>query len=98
VLVLPPAGLGITWLAFALTGTVLPIGTRGLSVGSLIAHFALQLLVVGIGEEVGWRGWLLPRLHANYTLLRATAWTALVWLAWHLPKRLAPAASAAHSQ
>ena len=91
-LMLPPAGLAITWLAFALTGTSLPVGARGLSVDTLVAHFGLQLVVVGIGEELGWRGWLLPRLHESHTLLRATAWTALVWLAWHLPKLLAPAA------
>jgi membrane protease YdiL (CAAX protease family) len=92
ILGLPPAGLAITWMAYALAGSPLPVGSSDLPIGTLIAHFVLQLLIVGIGEELGWRGWLLPRLRESRTLLRATALTAVIWLAWHLPKLLAPAA------
>lgn len=89
---LPPAGLAITWIAFALSGSWLPLGSADLSVRTLVAHFAVQLVIVGVAEELGWRGWLLPRLHDSRTLLRATTWTAVIWLAWHLPKLLGPLA------
>jgi membrane protease YdiL (CAAX protease family) len=52
----------------------------------LAAHFALQLLFVGVGEELGWRGWLLPRLCRRYSLGWATTFTFAAWAVWHLPK------------
>jgi membrane protease YdiL (CAAX protease family) len=44
------------------------------------------LVVNGFGEELGWRGFLVPRLEAAGRSLRDTSvivW--LVWGAWHLP-------------
>jgi membrane protease YdiL (CAAX protease family) len=49
------------------------------------AHLAIQFLVVGLGEEVGWRGWLLPALAARRPFGLATAVTGLAWIAWHAP-------------
>jgi len=51
----------------------------------LLAHFALQFFVVAVGEEPGWRGWLLPKLAERVSLLRATLVTAGVWALWHGP-------------
>lgn len=42
-------------------------------------------LVQGLGEEPGWRGFLLPRLRGRFTPLKATALLFPVWLLWHLP-------------
>jgi membrane protease YdiL (CAAX protease family) len=39
----------------------------------------------GIGEETGWRGFLLPRLQGNRSALSATARLTLIWAGWHLP-------------
>jgi membrane protease YdiL (CAAX protease family) len=55
----------------------------------LAAHFAFQLLVIGIGEELGWRGWLLPALLKRRSLLKATMIIFPVWTIWHFPKLLA---------
>lgn len=51
---------------------------------------ALILLVVlfltdGLGEEVGWRGFALPRMLAENNALKASLVLGLVWAAWHLP-------------
>lgn len=51
----------------------------------LLAHLALQILIVAVGEELGWRGWLLPRLLERTTRLRATLLTAGLWGLWHGP-------------
>lgn len=51
----------------------------------LLAHVLIQVGVIGIGEELGWRGWLLPRLGASRSFLAATALTGLAWALWHLP-------------
>lgn len=47
----------------------------------------LLILVVGgpLGEEVGWRGFALPRLLPRTGPLGASAWIAAMWLVWHLP-------------
>ena len=50
--------------------------------GSLI----VTVVVVGLFEELGWRGFLLPRLQRARTALVAALLVGLVWLPWHLPE------------
>jgi membrane protease YdiL (CAAX protease family) len=51
----------------------------------LFGHVLIQVTVIGVGEELGWRGWLLPTLSASRSFLAATALTGLAWTLWHLP-------------
>lgn len=41
------------------------------------------LLQGPLGEELGWRGYLLPRLLRHYSPLRASILVGFVWAAWH---------------
>jgi membrane protease YdiL (CAAX protease family) len=68
--------------------------TVGTHAGLLAAHVALQLAVVALGEELGWRGWLLPQLAARTSRLRAALGTGIIWGVWHVPLLLNGAASA----
>lgn len=43
------------------------------------------MLTFGIGEESGWRGYLLPVLHTRYSLFTSALLVAVIWMAWHLP-------------
>jgi len=47
------------------------------------AHALLQFVFVGCGEELGWRGWLLPRLMTRYRAILATIIVAVIWGCWH---------------
>ena len=42
--------------------------------------------IVVMGEEIGWRGYLLPRLRAQHSDLAASLIVGLVWGLWHLPE------------
>jgi membrane protease YdiL (CAAX protease family) len=50
--------------------------------GTLLVTVAL----VGLFEELGWRGYLLPRLQRDRDALLAALTVGLVWLTWHLPE------------
>jgi uncharacterized protein len=39
-----------------------------------------------IGEEAGWRGYLLPTLLRNYSPLKSSLLVGLVWALWHFPE------------
>jgi membrane protease YdiL (CAAX protease family) len=51
---------------------------------ALFATFIPALLSV-LGEEIGWRGYLLPSLAEKYTKIKATVITGIVWALFHLP-------------
>ncbi len=38
------------------------------------------------GEEMGWRGYVLPRVQARHSALVASLIVGLIWSVWHLPK------------
>ena len=62
--------------------------------GLLAAHFVLQVVVVAVGEELGWRGWLLPQLATRTSRLRAALGTGVIWGVWHAPQLFSGIATA----
>lgn len=46
----------------------------------------VTIVIVGFFEELGWRGFLLPRLQRVRTALAAAMLVGLAWLPWHLPE------------
>jgi membrane protease YdiL (CAAX protease family) len=91
---------GLQWF-LPLLGFFLVIGLAGRFIGSAAAGIAfdlefwgwawvgqvlvMQVLIPGLGEEFGWRGFALQRLQRIMTPLKATLVIAFVHLLWHAP-------------
>jgi len=86
----------VPWLSPDSTGLFHPppemhlgqaITAAGLTRG-LVLKAVLGLLIVslfGLGEEVGWRGYMQRRVVRQHGIAKGIAITAAIWAAWHLP-------------
>lgn len=63
-------------LAGALTAFVLVNATWG---------FILPNLLLALGEEIGWRGFLVPELAKVTSFTRTALISGVIWAAWHMP-------------
>ena len=51
----------------------------------LAATFLIVLVVNGLGEEAGWRGFLVDRLVDERGVVRTAVLVGVVWAGWHVP-------------
>lgn len=70
-------------------GQALPINKFGLT-SKLVGYNVIQVLLIwiftyGVGEEMGWRGYLFPAISKKHSPLIASYLVTLVWAFWHLP-------------
>lgn len=96
-LLLPAVFASAVLLNSALTGSPIDFGSAtahvifGASAG--LPAFVLPFFIVDFltnGEEMGWRGYVLPRLQAKHGALASSLILGVVWGLWHLPKYMAP--------
>jgi len=85
------------WLQPDAAGMIHPppdarLGEAPFSGGALPAKLALKALVglvlvsiLAFGEEVGWRGYMQPRLTGRFGVSRRVAFAATIWALWHIP-------------
>ena len=54
----------------------------------LATTIVATMLIVGLFEEPGWRGYALPRMQRSHSALWAALVLGVVWTLWHLPEML----------
>ena len=69
----------------AVTGTSLGLTQDPIYVVYPVLFFYVLLLRGGFGEEMGWRGYALPRLLERYSTTVAALAVGVGWAVWHLP-------------
>ena len=52
---------------------------------TVVPMFILYTIAAGIGEEFGWRGFLLPRLQTHHNALVSSLIIGVMWAIWHIP-------------
>jgi len=93
--------VGIQWWIFALFFMVVPavatpylhhllggpaVDWSGLKpLYTAIPSFFIATILAGVGEEFGWRGFLLPRLQTRHNALVSALIGGVVWSVWHTP-------------
>jgi membrane protease YdiL (CAAX protease family) len=90
-------GLFSVWILYLLTNGLLVImgqplpdlGAFGqvmyLPYLTTIGAWLLWIFTYGIGEETGWRGFLLPAFQSKYGALRSSFFVSVIWAGWHIP-------------
>jgi membrane protease YdiL (CAAX protease family) len=93
--------VGIQWWIFALFFMVVPavatpyvfhllggpaVDWSGLKpLDTAIPSFFILTILAGVGEEFGWRGFLLPRLQTHHNALASALIVGVAWSTWHIP-------------
>ena len=76
------AGYGPVWIAGL--GAVDVSRFNGGIVAFAVVGF-LQSLLTATGEELGWRGFLVPALSRRMSFVRTGVVSGVIWAAWHVP-------------
>lgn len=82
--------VAITTAAYVVAGGELTV--PAVTAPALLITFLIAMTLGGGPEELGWRGYLLPRLQQRWSPVGATLIVGLGWAIWHLPLFVLPGA------
>lgn len=67
----------------------MPSGSDGMLIVSAFFYITLvnliPAMIFSLGEEIGWRGFLVPELTKSVGFRNASLLSGMLWAAWHLP-------------
>lgn len=81
-LFLAPLGITLIYKMFGNEGAGLKPGE---TIASMLEIILFTLFSGPIAEELGWRGFALPRLQAKYNALVSSLILGVIWCCWHIP-------------
>jgi uncharacterized protein len=84
-LALPVALYGLANVVLALVGEPVEWSLLAGRAAPYLGTLVLVMFIGGGQEELGWRGFLLPRLEAHHSPVVATLILGLIWGVWHVP-------------
>lgn len=94
-LLAPTLIVGGVYLNAAMTGVPPDFSTvmayRIFGTSAYLPLYILPFFIIDFianGEEIGWRGYVLPRLQSKYSALTSALILGVIWGVWHLPKFL----------
>jgi membrane protease YdiL (CAAX protease family) len=56
-----------------------------IGVATFLVLGSIQSLISATGEELGWRGFLVPALAQRFSFARVAVISGAIWAAWHMP-------------
>lgn len=84
--VLPLAYAGVAYGAVWLAGLGgLDLSRFRIGIATFVVLGTLQSLLSATGEEIGWRGFLVPTLARTMSFERTALVSGVIWAAWHMP-------------
>jgi uncharacterized protein len=65
-------------------------GASFIPLTAVLPMIGVQVITGAVGEELGWRGFLLPRLGRRIGRMQAAFAMAILWSIWHVPAFFTP--------
>jgi membrane protease YdiL (CAAX protease family) len=87
----PFAVAGVAAALAVATGAPMQRSGAYANLGAVGYTFLSTIIIVGLFEEVGWRGFALPRLERRLDAIWAALVLGVLWALWHLPELISDA-------